>query len=141
MRPRAKHLRAPHPPRDRGDLRHRTVLEGPGSELEWQIGTDRYVSLAVSAKQFATHMVPDLSAIYSALSGYSHPSLRFLSELLVEEATPDGMRTVRPGAPIPRTVRRQCWMRPPDVSLMTLLFSYLGGPQDRLEAPWIGARR
>lgn len=110
------------------------VWEGAGSELKWQIGSDRYMSLAASTKRFATHMVPDLSAIYSTLSGYSHPSLRFLSELLVEEADPDGLRTIT-WRTDPALVHWQC--RVSSILMYrstTLLFSYLGGPQDRLEA-------
>ena len=107
---------------------------GTGSELEWQIGGDRFVSLAGSTKRFATHMVPDLAAIYATLSGYSHPSLRFVAELLVEEALSDGQRTVT-WRTDPEMVHWQC--RVSSVLMYratTLVFSYLGGPQHRLEA-------
>jgi hypothetical protein len=107
--------------------------EGPGSEDRWTIANDRYESLAAGAKRFANHMIPDLPAIYPTMSGYAHPSLRFLTELLHEEAGPEGLRTMTWRSDR-RLLHFQCRV---STVLMyrstTLMFSYLGGPQERLE--------
>lgn len=106
----------------------------PGSERNWQIQEDKYVSLASGARRFATHMVPDLKGIYPTLSGYAHPSLRFLDELLIEQSIEDERLLKVTWRASPDLIHWQC--RVAGIVMYrasTLLFSYLGGPQDALE--------
>lgn len=63
--------------------------EQPGSELTWSIDGDRYASLARGAQLYARHLQPGLDGLYDALSGYSHPSIRFLDEGLDEDRVED----------------------------------------------------
>lgn len=78
--------------------------------------------------------MPDLGGVYSTLSGYAHPSLQFLDELLIDSIHSDGFR--RATWRVDRSLAHwQC--KAAGVLLYrsaTLMVSYLDGPQDELEA-------
>ena len=112
-----------------------TTLEWTGvtSELNWAIGDDRYLSLASGCKLFATHLHKSMDGMYPVLSGYSHPSLRFIDEVLLEQVADDGFRrtswVVEPEM-LPRFVG---WSGGLAYRTATGMLSYLDGRQDLLE--------
>jgi hypothetical protein len=107
---------------------------GVGSELKWVIGEDRYLSLASGCELFATHLHQSMSGMYPAMSGYSHPSLRFINEVLQEHVTADGFRMTNWRVE-PEMLRKFVgWSGGLAYRTATGMLSYLGGRQDLLEA-------
>ena len=105
---------------------------GVGSESSWKIGDDSYKSIAAGAQLFATHLLPDLGGVYGSLSGYSHPSLRFLEDLLVESADGD-MRRLNWVSSDELTSKQCLYSATIAYRAATMFCSYVGGPQDQLE--------
>jgi hypothetical protein len=112
-----------------------TRLEWTGlsSELEWVIGPDRYLSLASGCRLFATHLNDSMTGMYPVLSGYSHPSLQFIDEVLVENVTNDGFRRTNWLVEPEMLHRFVAWSGGLTYRTATGMLSYLDGRQDLLE--------
>jgi hypothetical protein len=110
------------------------VWEGAGSENGWQIGADKYVGLAAGAERFAKHLHSSLRGIYPSLSGYSHPSIRFIDEILSESQTSDGYRVANWHFDISAVDKQTRISAGILYRAATGLFSYVGGRQDLLES-------